>query len=653
MAEILFSSWGGDVVDNRGKEPQEYETVKNVSLPEYFQQDEEINALMGWYGIVLRSSEVNIVDLCRSYMEAVQEKSCGKCFLCRIGTKVIADTLGRLCNGKGRQADLEIMARLAESISESSKCNIGQSGPVPLRHALEYFADEFAQAAQGKSVSPGVYRSKLTAPCMDACPIHLDIPTYVECIREGKFQESLEVIRERLPLPGVVGRVCVRPCEDHCRRANLDEPVSIKFLKRFVADHELGKGKEPGYLVEPAAKTGTVAIVGAGPAGVTCAYHLARKGHQVTIYEKLGEPGGMSAVGIPDYRLPRHILRGEVEQVQKMGVTINYNTEVGKDVKLSQLEADYDVVFIGHGAHLSASMRVDGEDAGYKGFITGVQYLLDINSGIDPYPEGNKVVVVGGGNVAIDCVRCSFRMNKKDVNLVYRRTEKEMPADDVEIHDAHEEEVTFHYLTHPVKVLAENGKVVGLECIKMQLGEPDESGRQRPEPVEGSEFILDCDIVVPAIGQTIDLSMLEGVDKVKTTRWHTLVVNEDTKQTDNPKIFSAGDCETGPGALITACAGGRTAAINIDKYINGEPLVTTEDDYFDKLFDAVKVYDKGEDVGFLGGRQRYQLGMLPPETRKWTFDEVEQGFSPQEAMAEADRCLRCYRVATIATAKKA
>ncbi|NIA19402.1 MAG: FAD-dependent oxidoreductase, partial [Xanthomonadaceae bacterium] len=418
------------------------------------------------------------------------------------------------------------------------------------------------------------------------------------------------------------------------------------------ADYELAKNKEPHYLVEPAEKTGSVAIVGAGPAGVTCAYHLARKGHQVTIYEKLGEPGGMSAVGIPDYRLPRHILRGEVEQVQKLGVTIHYDTQVGKDIKLSQLEADNDAVFIAHGAHMSAAMRVEGENDGYEGFIPGVQYLLDINSGIDPYPEGKKVVVVGGGNVAIDCVRCSFRINKPDVNLVYRRTRKEMPADEVEIHDAEEEKVTFHYLTQPIKVIAEKGKVVGLQCIKMQLGEPDESGRCRPEPVEDSEFVIDCDIVVPAIGQTIDLSMLEGVDNVETTRRNTIVVNEVTKQTENPKIFSAGDCQTAPGALIAACAGGRTAAINIDKLINGLPLEAAEDDYFDKFFDAVKVYDPAEDVGFLGGRSRCQLEMLPPDTRKWTFDEVEKGFSPQEAMAEADRCLRCYRVATIAVAEK-
>ncbi|MCP4693308.1 MAG: FAD-dependent oxidoreductase, partial [Desulfobacterales bacterium] len=488
-------------------------------------------------------------------------------------------------------------------------------------------------------------------PCMDACPIHLDIPMYLECIKEGKFQEALDVIRERLPIPGVVGRVCVRPCEDHCRRANLEAPISIKFLKRFVADHELSMDKAPCYATEvtPSEKTGKAAIVGAGPSGVTCAYHLALKGHEVTIYERLAEPGGMSAMGIPDYRLPRHILRGEVERIQEMGVTINYGVKVGEEIKLSDLEKDFDAVFVAIGAQGGSNMRIEGEDKGYKGYIAGVDYLRVINEGDDPYPEGKRVVVVGGGNVAIDCVRCSSRIHKEEVHLVYRRTRNEMPADEVEIHDAEEEKVNFHFLTTPVRVIADDdGKVVGLECIKMELGEPDQSGRRRPVPVKGSEFVFDCDIAIPAIGQVIDLSLLEGVSGIKTTRWRTLIVDEVTKQTDRPKIFSAGDCETGPGALITACAGGRKAAISIDRVINGRPLEYGDSDYFHQLFKTVKVYDKKEDVGFIGGQARKELEMLPPDTRKFTFDEVEQGFSTTDAIAEADRCLRCYRLATVA-----
>jgi formate dehydrogenase beta subunit len=649
MPDILFSSWGGKIVDNRGKEIPDFQPVDNVSLPEYFKQDKKIKALMGWYGMVLRSPAVNIVDLCREYMNKVREKSCGKCFLCRVGTGVMADALNRICEGRGEEADRSLLQRLAKSISESSKCNIGQSGPVPVIHALEYFSEDFTRAINSKSaVSRGRYISTLTAPCMDACPFHLDIPRYVEHIKEGRFLESLDVIRERLPLAGVLGRVCVRPCEYHCRRTLLDEPISIKYLKRFVADCEFSGKKEPEFTVEPSAKKGSVAIVGAGPAGLTCAYHLARKGHMVTIYERLGEPGGMAAVGIPDYRLPRQILKFESDQIRKLGVVIKYNTTVGKDIMLDQIEEENDAVFIAIGAHLSTAMRVKGEDSGYNGFIPGVKYLLDINEGRDPYPEGKKVVVVGGGNVAIDCVRCSFRVNKNDVNLVYRRTKNEMPADHVEIRDAEEEQVKFHYLTNPTRIIAENGKVIGLECIRMELGEPDESGRRRPVPVEGSEFVIDCDIVVPAIGQTIDLDIIKQSEDIKTTRWGTISVDSATKQSDRPNVFSGGDCETGPGALITACSAGFKAANSIDRLINGLQPEKNENDCFDKFFEAVKIFDPLEKPGLLGGLKQHHLEMLSPEKRKYTFDEVEQGFSPQEAMAEADRCLRCYRIATVA-----
>jgi formate dehydrogenase (NADP+) beta subunit len=649
MNEILFSSWGNEVVDNRGNKSHGFKPIKNVELPEYFKQDTRIKALIGWYGIVLRSAAVDILDLCRAYMIAVHEHSCGKCIPCRTGTGIMADILKRLCEGRGRLEDTDILKGLAEIVSSTAKCSIGHSGPLPILDALKYFADEFDSAATSKDThQPGSYYSKLTAPCMDACPIHLDIPKYVECIKEAKFEESLNVIRERLPLPGIVGRVCVRPCEEHCRRANMDEPISIKYLKRFVADCELSHHKQPDYQIAPSGKTGKIAIVGAGPAGVTCAYHLAGKGHKVTIYEQLGEPGGMSAVGIPDYRLPRSILRGEVEQIQKMGVTIKYHTSIGKDTTLKQLENDNDAVFIAIGAQNSSSMRVEGEDAGYEGFVPGVKYLLDINEGRDPYPEGKKVVVIGGGNVAIDCVRCSSRIGKEEVNLIYRRTRNEMPADEVEIHDAEEEKVPFHFLTTPVRILEENGKVVGLECIRMELGEPDESGRRRPVPIEGSEYVFDCDTVVPAIGQRIDLSLLKEFEDIETTPWNTIIVDEVTKQSSRSKIFSAGDCETGPGALITACAGGRQAARSIDRLINDLPLEYDDNDYFDLLFKTVKIYDPEEKIGIIGERKRKHLEMLPADTRKLTFDEVEEGFPTAEAIAEAERCLRCYRVAMIA-----
>jgi formate dehydrogenase beta subunit len=331
-----------------------------------------------------------------------------------------------------------------------------------------------------------------------------------------------------------------------------------------------------------------------------------------------------------------------------MGVTINYNQTVGKGVTLSQLENEFDAVFVGIGAQDSMSMGIEGEDEGFTGFLDGLEYLREINDGREPCPERKKVAVIGGGNVAIDCVRSSFRIGKQDVHLVYRRTRNEMPADYAEIQDAEEEKVNFHFLTAPVRILAQDGKVVGLQCLKMKLGETDESGRPRPVPVEGSEFVFECDIVVAAIGQRVNLSLLEGVDEIQTTKWNTVVVNEFTKQSDRPKIFFAGDCETGPDALITACAGGRKAAQNIDRFINNLPLEYDDSYYFDKLFKSVKVYNPKEEIKRVESQTRIKPASLPAEPRKSKFDEVEQGLTAQEAVAEAERCMRCYQVATIA-----
>ncbi len=651
MKDILFCSWGNKIIDNRGKDLPDYEAVDHLELPEYFKQDVKIKALIGWSGFVIRSSEVDIIDLCKAHLEGVlvYSKTCDKCNYCKTGFIEMIEVLQDIIDGEATEEDLEFIGSAAEAVVDSSKCSIGKFGPGPLRQALEYFSDDFLKAVNGeKSVASGNYFSKLTAPCMDACPIHLDIPKYIELIKDAKFAESIDVIRERLPLPGVVGRACFRPCEKNCRRANLDEPIAIKNLKRFVADQDLSIDEGPEYQITPSEKTGKVAIVGAGPAGITCAFHLARMGHDATIYEFLGEPGGMTAVGIPDYRVPRSILTGEVEQVQKLGVTIKYNQKVGEDIKLSQLEEEFDAVFIGIGAQNSSAIGITGEEEGYDGFIPGLEYLKAINEGQDPYPEGKKVAVIGGGNVAIDCVRSSLRVNKDETHLVYRRTRDEMPADETEILDAEEENVKFHFLTAPVRIVAENGKVTGLECIQMELGETDESGRPHPIPVKGSEFIFECDTIVSAIGQKVDLSLLEGVDDIETTSWKTITVDEATKQTSRHKIFSAGDCETGPDALITACAGGRKASLSIDRYINGMPLEHDDNYYFDNLFRSVKTLDHNEEIRKVENKPRVKLKALQAESRKQSFEEVEQGFSAAEAVAEAERCLKCYQVATVA-----
>ncbi len=647
MTEAIFSSWQNDIIDNRTSATEARSPV-NAKLLEEFSPGERIKAFIGWDGIIVRDDSVDIVGMVASYAEAVQNESCGKCFPCRVGTRIISDLLAKIASGNGTKEDIPKIKKIASSVSEGSKCSIGQTGMIPILHALEYFPKAFEDAISNrKTVNGNKYRYAVTAPCMSACPSSLDIPRYLEEIREQRFTQSLETIRKSICFPGTLGRVCVRPCESNCRRANIDESVSIKYLKRFVADYEIEKNKHQS--IPTAKKTGKrVAIIGAGPAGISCAYYLAQMGHKAIIFERHPEPGGMAAMGIPDYRLPRAILRREVELVRELGVEIRYGVEVGKDITFSEIRGDHDAVFIGVGAQGSSPMGAQGEDQNYRGFIPGVKYLLEINQGRDPYPEGKKVVVVGGGNVAIDCVRCSFRIGKPDVNLVYRRTKKEMPADPVEIKDAEDEGVKFHYLCNPTKIIAKDGKVVGVELIRMELGEPDKSGRRSPVPIKGSEFVIDADIVIPAIGQRIDVSFITSADGIEITKRGAFASDPETFETSQPGVFSAGDCVTGPDVLVRATGSGKKAAERINQYLNRNKIEPSMEERFRTLFSTLGVYNKNETIGIVGGLKKPHLPMLDPVTRKWTFDEVEEGFTTDAAIKEAARCLRCYRIGMIA-----
>jgi formate dehydrogenase beta subunit len=647
MADVMFSSWQDEVVDNRGVADDAKAPAK-VKLLDEFRPGEPIKAFIGWDGIVLRDSDVDVVGLCARYAEAVQRESCGKCFPCRVGTKIVSDILNRIASGEGKQGDVETINELAPSIRDASKCSIGQTGLVPILHALKHFSRAFADAVAGKKKSSPLNASySVTAPCISVCPSGLDIPKYLEEISEQRFTQSLATIRQSICFPGTLGRVCVRPCESSCRRTNVDESLSIKYLKRFVADYEIDTNKR--QEIPTAQKSGKkVAVIGAGPAGVSCANYLIQMGHQATIFERHPEPGGMAAMGIPDYRLPRNILHREVKLVQELGVEIRYGVQVGRDIPFAELRKSYDAVFIGVGAQGSMPMGVEGEDQNYRGFISGVKYLQDINMGIDPYPEGKKVVVVGGGNVAIDCVRSSFRVGKPDVNLVYRRTKAEMPADPVEITDAEDEEVKFHYLCNPTKIIAKDGKVVGVELIRMELGEPDQSGRRRPVPMKGSEFVLDADIVVPAIGQQLDFSFITEADGVKATKRNTVLADSEIFETSQSGVFSAGDCVTGPDVLVRATGNGKRAAEKIDLYLKGDKIEPSQYENFRSLFATLGVYNDKEQISLIGGQHKAHLPMLDALVRKWNFDEVEDGYTTDVAIKEASRCLRCYRIGMIA-----
>jgi formate dehydrogenase beta subunit len=393
----------------------------------------------------------------------------------------------------------------------------------------------------------------------------------------------------------------------------------------------------------PTVQKQKIAVIGAGPAGISCAYYLARQGYPCTVFEAQEGPGGMAAYGIPSYRLPRNVIAHEVTVLEKLGVEIRYGVNVGKDMSMEEIVArGYKAVFVAVGAPESSKMRCEGEDAGYQCFLTGVHFLAQSARGIKPV-EGRKLLVIGGGNVAMDCVRTARRLGFEDVNLLYRRTEAEMPADPQEIREAKEEGIKFHNLVAPVEIIAENNSVKGLKCLRVELGEPDSSGRRRPVPVDGSDFVIDCDVIIPAVGQICVVDCVLPEEDVLTS-WKTLVVDRTTFQSDRQQIFGGGDCVTGPQTLIGALAAGKNAARFISQYLQQGECKPEIEDLILSLASAEGVYDPEETFPYPGITEREEPSVLDPEIRINGFDEVEDCLTPSQARFEADRCLRCYRL---------
>ena len=469
------------------------------------------------------------------------------------------------------------------------------------------------------------------SPCMDACPAGVNVKAYVSLIAAGKFHEALQVVREKNPLPGICGRVCTHPCESYCNRNQVDAPVAIRALKRFVADYEL---KHP--LPKPPKTAGMrkekIAIIGSGPAGLTAAHDLALNGFNVTIFEELTEPGGMLIAGIPSYRMPRDILNIEIDYIKNIGVKIKTNKKIAGKTAYNKLLHDFDAVYLAIGAHIGKKLGIPGEDE-FEGFLDAVTFLREVNLG-KPRKPGDKVVVIGGGNSAIDAARTALRLGS-EVTIAYRRSRQEMPANDEEIKDAEEEGIKLHYLAAPTKVIGENGMVTGLECTKMKLGKPDASGRARPIPVEGSEFVIETDVIIPAISQQPDLSFLPTDHNIDLSRWQTFAADETTMATNIPGVFAGGDAVTGPNTVIDAIAQGHIAADSIQKFINGdkiEPIRKT----IGPLETEVRI-----DLTEQAKTKREKIPMQKLSERKGSFDEVEYGFNEKSAIAEAQRCLRC------------
>ncbi|MGD0355615.1 MAG: FAD-dependent oxidoreductase [Dehalococcoidia bacterium] len=461
-------------------------------------------------------------------------------------------------------------------------------------------------------------------PCSYACPAHIDIPRYVNYVSRGKYPEALAVVREKVPFPGALGRVCIHPCEQACRRGKLDEPICIKFLKRYASDHDNELWKK-GNKVMPA--TGKkVAVVGSGPAGLTAAFYLAKFGHAVTVFEALPQTGGMMRVGIPAYRLPREILDAEIDEIKKVGVDIKVNQRIESVDEL--LQKGFDAVFVGIGDHKGSKMGAEGEDL--PGVLDGVDFLRTVALGQE-FKIGKKVAIIGGGNSAIDCARVALRVGCNDVTIVYRRTRAEMPAAPEEVEAAIHEGIKVVFLAAPNKITQKDGKLA-LECIKMRLGDPDASGRRSPVRIPGSEYITEYDNVIAGIGQAsdipakFDLAVNRGNIKASSA----------TLETSKKGVFAGGDIVTGPASVIGAIAQGRLAASSIDKYLGGKGVV-------DEVLAPVEAMEPvfGEDAHFSGKKQPH-MAELENSKRQGNFDEVEFGYSEQQAVDEGKRCYKCH-----------
>ena len=477
------------------------------------------------------------------------------------------------------------------------------------------------------------------APCRQTCPAEIDIPLYIAQIREGDYEGAVNTIRERNPFLLSCGRVCPHPCETNCRRGIEDEPVSINQLKRFVADYEMNSEERLPMPMAPQTRK-RIAVIGGGPAGLTCAYFLRRLGHQVNIFEAMPKLGGMLRYGIPQYRLPKEVLDWEIEGILDLGIDFHTNVRFGQDFDLTSLVASgFDAIFLGIGAWKDTSLRVKGEDL--KGCYTGIDFLSRLASG-ENIPTGRTAAIIGGGNTAIDCTRNLIRMGVKKVYIVYRRTRAEMPANSVEIDAAGHEGVQFSFLAAPVEVKGdEDGQVTHLEYLKMKLGEPDASGRRRPVPIEGSETLLETDMVITAIGQSPEISFTERSRKrlaeLKTTRWNTIDVDPATLQSNIPYLFAAGDAATGPSLVVDAIGGGRRAARSIHQYVMGQKI-TAQTQELGKDLIAETLFDHVDGVI---KNPRAPMPELPVEERIYSFVEVDQVLTENSAKNESNRCLSC------------
>ena len=634
LGEIIFDIGGGIPRNKRFKVAQTGGpsggclTKAHLNTSIDYQSLVELGAIMGSGGLICMDEDTCMVDVARFFMEFIQDESCGKCVACRLGTRRMLDILNRITHGEGQEGDVERLIELGETVKDTALCGLGQTAPNPVLSTIKYFREEYDEHIRNHYCRAGVCSDLFLSPCENACPAGVNVPGYVALIAAGRPLDAYNLIRQENPFPAICGRVCTHPCESRCRRTQLDEPLAICDLKRYAADEAMKSDLPAIELVFPN-KGKSVAIIGAGPSGLTCAYYLGRLGYEVTVYESQAVAGGMLAFGIPEYRLPKAVLEREINTIKSIGIRILTEVEVGRNLTFDELRSKYDAIYIATGTQHSRRVGVDGEDL--PGVYHGLDFLRDVNLGRKVEVSGT-VAVIGGGSTAMDAARVALRKGASKVLILYRRSIADMPADRREIEEAIEEGIRIHELVEPL-YFEGTQRVERVVCQKMTLKGFDKEGRRQPVKIPGDTIAFAVDLVIPAVSQYSDLPFVRP-DEVELTSWGTFVVEGDTLKTSMPGVFAGGDVVRGADIVITAIADGKKAAQSIDRYLGGTGVLNKGE--------PISIPAAVEDSELLE-HERFLMKCLDPAVRKNNFDEVFKGFHKLNAIAEAMRCLRCDR----------
>jgi len=604
-----------------------------LDLPIDYESLKQAGSMMGSGGMIVMDEDTCMVDVAKYFMNFLRDESCGKCLSCREGTQRIWEILDKITRGKGVPADIDLLEELAVATKDASMCGLGQTAANPVLSTLQYFKGEYEAHIKYKKCPAVVCKGIISSPCQHTCPIETEAPQYIAYIAHGQFEKAYDIILKDNPLLNVCARVCHHPCEAKCRAGQGGKPIAIRALKRAAIEYNSAKKRTHKRLKASGVK---IAIIGSGPSGLMAAYDLAQKGYAPTIFEALPAAGGMLAIGIPDYRLPKKALVEDLDRVANAGVEIRTGQKLGKDFSIKDLfKQDYRAVYIAVGAHKSIKLGIPKEDS--AGVVPAMEFLTKHSLG-EKTAIGVRVGVIGGGNSAVDAARVAKRLPAvKEVTIIYRRTRNEMPAYAEEIEDALEEGINIQFLTAPTEIVTKDGRITGVRCTRMELGAVDESGRRRPLPIKGSDFLVELDTLISAISEQPDLSFLKKDHDFEISGWNTFVVNKETLATNVPGIFAGGDAIRGPSSVIDAMADGKKVAKAIDQYLrNGEIKfeykVTRPSVYVEPAKLTVKETLEST---------RQDTKKLEVGKRKQNFNEVDLGLSKSGAICEAKRCLRC------------